>query len=43
MWDTDGIRYYHSVRCSVGGELYAADAGPPPFIAVEDVEHYPIP
>jgi len=33
--DEHGTRYYRSVRCKEGGELYAAEAGPPPFIEVE--------
>ncbi len=33
--DEHGIRYYRSVRCTEGGELYAAETGPPPFIKVE--------
>lgn len=41
VWGEDGVRYYRSVRCAVGGELYAAVSGPPPYIAVEDVEPQP--
>ena len=33
--DENGLTYFKSVRCTEGGELYAAETGPPPFIPVE--------
>ncbi len=33
--DKNGMRYYRSIRCPEGGELYAAKVDPPPFIRVE--------
>ncbi len=41
VWDRDGTCYYRSVRCTVGGELYAVQAGPPPYIRVTDEEPEP--
>ena len=41
--DGHGTRYYRSVRCTEGRELYAAETGPPPFIEVDAEALPPLP